>query len=141
MTVAPLTQPDLPIGRGLPPLKAQQFSGHCLTSKVNLCSLGNYSLVLQTSQCIFVSVGSESRSRVIYSDKVSRIAARSGHYRRGLISDKTAKCASRTAATSNSSFSFHPVLNLDDRIQLPGFQSIHDIHGLLAVAARLVQKL
>jgi hypothetical protein len=23
------TQPDLPIGRELPPLKSQQFSGHC----------------------------------------------------------------------------------------------------------------
>jgi hypothetical protein len=29
MTVAPFTQPDLPIGRALPPLNSQQCSGHC----------------------------------------------------------------------------------------------------------------
>ncbi len=28
MTVAPSTQPDLPIGRGEPPLNSQQLSGH-----------------------------------------------------------------------------------------------------------------
>jgi hypothetical protein len=59
MTVAPLTQPDLPIGRGLPPLKSQQPSGHrhravsCLPS-----------FPADTNQIIGIPAGGKTRRSV-----------------------------------------------------------------------------
>ena len=102
------------------------------SSKRNLVLEGTFRRHYKRLGCIFFGAGSESESRVIYSDNVAQGVPRKGYRRRPLLARKATQCTSRTAAMRSRVASLHLVFKYDTATR------INEMDILPECAARVV---